>query len=80
MGNGDLGFLARQREASGERAHDLSGKVAANGAAWVKGIMACHLGLVKIGMAEFAGQFVAVDLDIVLSGQSLKFGKRRQSG
>jgi len=45
----------------------------------LKSIIPCHLGLVRVGMAEASGQFVAVDLDIMLSGQRLKFGESRWS-
>ena len=57
----------------------MTGEVATEVAVRFKGIMAGDLGLFRVGMAEVAGQFVAVDRDIILSGQRLKFGKSWRS-
>jgi len=43
----------------------------------LKGIIAFYPGLLRVGMTAVSGQFVAVDLDIMLSGQLLKFGESR---
>jgi len=41
--------------------------------------MALYLGLFRVGMAEASGRFVADEINIVSSGQRLKFGESRES-
>jgi hypothetical protein len=57
----------------------VAGKIAMDVAVRLKGIIAFYPGLLRVGMTAVSGQFVAVDLDIMLSGQLLKFGESRGS-
>ena len=57
----------------------MAGKIAADLAVLLKGVITFYLGTLLVGMTEASGQFVAVDPDLMLSGQRLKFGESWES-
>ena len=57
----------------------MAGKTATDAAVLLKGIISFHLGMVLVGMMEVSGLFVAVEMDIMLFGQPLKFGESWES-
>ena len=63
-----------EHKCSGQFSDEVAGKAATDVAVRLKSIMAGHPGLLRVGMTEAAGQFIAVDPDLMLSGQHLQLG------
>lgn len=79
MTDGNLSFSRCQRKASRHLPHELTDEITSEAAIHIEGIMAGYFGLIRVGMTEISGQFVAADINIMLPGQRLKFGERRAS-